>query len=734
VAYGERVGEIAAELAVHFEQGRDLSRAVHYLITAGETAMQRNAHQEAIAHFTHGLELLVTFPDTPERKRQELALQVALGAPLLMTKGYAAPEVAHAYGRARELCQQIGEQPDLFPTLVGLGSYYLVHGELPTARELTEQCVRLAEHAQDPALLAAAYFTYGVTLFYQGELTAAQATLAQGSRFYTSQASGSLGVRYGQDPGVACHGYGALTAWLLGYPDQALGKSHEALTLARQLSHSYSLGFALHTAGWLHQYRQDRQQLQEYAEEVMRVSQEEGFALWLAVGMILRGWVLSQHGEEEQGLAQMQEGLPTFSATGAKLAQPYHIALLAQARGKSGQPQEGLALLDQAFEAVDKTGERYYEAELYRLKGTLALQKGARDWELETGFSPQQAPSPKPLVPREVVAEVEGYFHKALDIARRQEAKSLELRAATSLARLWQQQDKVDEARELLQEIYHWFTEGFETKDLQAAETLLVSLGGKAKSPESKARSPKSKKAEGTSSLSPYSLQPIAYSLPQPSVLGAQSLSSLVPNTQHLAPNTFYNEGEYWSVSFAGETCRLKDARGLHYIAQLLQQPHQEIHVITLITVGADGTEQDMETPSFHDPSVSLDRGERFGDAGAMLDPQARAAYKQRLSELREELAEAQRFHDLGRSEHLAAEIDFLTHELSSAIGLGGRARHMGSHAERARVNITRSIKIALRKISEHHPVLGQHLATTLKTGAYCSYTPDKRMPIVWLG
>ena len=197
-------------------------------------------------------------------------------------------------------------------------------------------------------------------------------------------------------------------------------------------------------------------------------------------------------------------------------------------------------------------------------------------------------------------------------------------------------------------------------------------------------------------------------------------------------PNIFRPEGEYWTVSFAGTTCRLKEARGLHYIAHLLQQPHQEVHVITLITISADLSEEPAEGPPFQDASLAVDHTEGFSDAGAMLDPQARAAYKQRLRELQEELAEAQQFHDLGRSERVAAEIDFLTHELASAVGLGGRARRVGSAAERARVSITRAIKSALRKITEHHPALGQHLATTIKTGTYCSYTPDVRMPITW--
>jgi len=194
----------------------------------------------------------------------------------------------------------------------------------------------------------------------------------------------------------------------------------------------------------------------------------------------------------------------------------------------------------------------------------------------------------------------------------------------------------------------------------------------------------------------------------------------------------FRPEGEYWTVSFAGTTCRLKDARGLHYIARLLQHPHHEVHVITLISASVDLNEGPVEARPRQDSGLSFSHTEEFRNAEEILDPQARQAYKQRLSELQEELAEAQNFHDLGRSEQLAAEIDFLTHELASAVGLGGRARRVRSLAERARVNITRAIKLALHKISAHHSVLGQHLATTIKTGTYCSYTPDPRLPITW--
>ena len=240
--------------------------------------------------------------------------------------------------------------------------------------------------------------------------------------------------------------------------------------LARELSHSFSVGVALHTAAWLHQYRQEGHAVQAYAEEELVLSGEEGFALWLAVGMIQRGWALSEQGAGEKGLEQMREGMSALNATGAKLAQPYHLAVLAQAYGKSGQPHEGLALLDQALAAGDKTGERYYEAQLYRLKGELTLQKSeVRGSESEVTNSPASSvQSPE--------SAAEECFLKAIEIARRQSAKSWELRAVMSLSRLWQRQEKRREAYDMLAESYGWFTEGFDTKDLQEAKTLLEEL------------------------------------------------------------------------------------------------------------------------------------------------------------------------------------------------------------------------------------------------------------------
>jgi tetratricopeptide (TPR) repeat protein len=426
------------------------------------------------------------------------------------------------------------------------------------------------------------------------------------------------------------------------------------------------------------------------------------------------------------------------------------LAFLASAYEETGQIRESLRVIDEALVASARNGERFYEAELYRMRGELTLQQFKVQGAKSNVASPQSAV-------RNPQLEAEECFRQAIAIAREQRAKSWELRAATSLARLWQSQGKLSEAREQLEGVYAWFTEGFDTKDLQEAAALLRELGSTEENQKSKINTQNTKRETGDqnqeallssrllSTLPPQAAQSALASTPHTphptqdadtlsSVLGPQSVPSPVLGPQPPAPNIFRSEGEYWTVSFAGTTCRLKEARGLHYISHLLQHPHQEVHVISLITPSGELSEGPAAVPALHDASLGGEYTEGFRDTGEILDPQARGAYKQRLAELQEELAEAQQFHDLGRSEQVAAEIDFLTHELASAVGLGGRARRVGSAAERARVNITRAIKIALRKISEHHPALGQHLATTIKTGAYCSYTPDVRLPITWQG
>ena len=423
--------------------------------------MERSANTEAISHLTRGLELLETMPDSMERRQQELVLQTALGPALMATKGFAAPEVERAYARARLLCQQVGETAQLFPVLWGLRAFYAQRAEFQMARELAEQLLRLAQRTQDPALLVEAHRALGVTLLWLGELVLAQAHLEQGIILYDSKQHRSLAFRYGEDPGVICRIYAAHLLWFFGYPDQALEKIREALTLAYELAHPFTLAYALYFTAALHYFRREERLTQEHAEATITLSTKQGFAFFVARGTMLRGWALAAQGQGAEGMAQMRQGLAAWQATGTEMGRPYALAQLADACRKGGQAGEGLSLLAEAPAIVRHTGERWWEAELYRLQGELLL--GARGQGSAVGV--------------EQASAAEACFRQALDVARRQQAKSLELRAAMSLARLWQRQGQRAEARELLAPVYGWFTEGFDTADLQEARALLDAFG-----------------------------------------------------------------------------------------------------------------------------------------------------------------------------------------------------------------------------------------------------------------
>ncbi|MBI3301447.1 MAG: hypothetical protein HYZ72_05130 [Deltaproteobacteria bacterium] len=387
--------------------------------------------------------------------------------------GYGASEVGKAYARARELCRQVRETAQLFPVLLGLHRFYVVRGELQTARELAEQCLALAQREQDPALLLEAHYVMGAILFVQGEIARTREHIEQGIALYDPQQHRSHALLYGHDPGVACLSHAVWVLWFLGYPDQALKRSHEVLALAQELSHLNSLAYSLWFAAMLHVIRREWRSVQERAEALIALSTEQGFPLWLGDGTILQGWTLAEGGQREEGIAQIRQGLAAKRTIGGELRRPQLLALLAGVYRKVGQAEEGLSVLSEALAAVDKTGERYYEAELYRLKGELTLKQfGVRSQGKSRQVKTSQG---KPEV-RSLELEAEKCFHKAIEIARRQSAKSLELRAVMSLARLWQSQGKKKQARQMLAEIYGWFTEGFDTVDLQEAKALLEEL------------------------------------------------------------------------------------------------------------------------------------------------------------------------------------------------------------------------------------------------------------------
>ena len=459
-------------VAHHYTEAGLIEQAIPYWQKAGQGAVRRSANVEAVNHLTRGLQLLEILPDVPQRTQLEFGLQTALGPALMATKGFAAPEVASAYARARELCQQVGDSPQLFLVLIGLVNYYNVRGELQTGYKLGEQLLGMAQRLQDPALLLEAHHVVGGgAMYFFGDLASAWVHLQQALALYNPHQHRSHVFLYGHDPRVCCLCFEAHALWRLGYPDQALKSMQDALTFARELGHPFSLGQALTYAAGLHQHRREVQATHRWAAELIELSREQGFLIWFPLGTAAQGWVLAEQGDVEEGIVRLRQGIDTYRATQAEIGQPDRLCQLAATYGKAGRAEEGLTVLAEAWEVVSRTGERLGEAELYRLAGELSLRRGER----EKGRTGEEKLAHSPIHPF-AHSSPEECFQKAIEIARRQSAKSLELRATVSLARLWQQQGKHHEARDTLSEIYGWFTEGFDTKDLQEAKALLEEL------------------------------------------------------------------------------------------------------------------------------------------------------------------------------------------------------------------------------------------------------------------
>jgi predicted ATPase len=440
-------------VAHHYTEAGCPEPAIGYWQRAGQHAAQRSAYQEAIGHLTQGLALLATRPDTPERRQQELDLQTALGPALMVIKGFGHPEVEQAYARARALCQQVGETSELFPVLYGLWRCYQTRGALHTAQELGDQFLTLAQHQDDPTLRLAAHAALGSTRYFLGEFAPTRLHLEQGIAQHTRQPHRVADARYGQDPGGECYRYLAWTLWYLGYPDQALQRSHEARALPQALAHPATQAMAIWSTARLRQLRRDVPEAHELAEATIAVSAEHGNTLYLAQGTMICGWALFQQGQHEEGLEQMHQGLAALRTAGGEVGRPYFLTLLADAYGTVAQADTGLSLLTEARTIMDQNGQRFVDAEYHRLEGELRLHQTEPD-----------------------ASQAARYFQQALDIARQQQARALELRAAMSLARLWQQQDKRQDAYDLLTPVYEWFTEGFDTADLKEAKVLLDEL------------------------------------------------------------------------------------------------------------------------------------------------------------------------------------------------------------------------------------------------------------------
>jgi predicted ATPase len=466
-AYGVRAKEIAAELAEHYQHGRSFEQAVKYLCQAAKNAGRRNAFHEAITLLNKGQKLLATLPDTPQRARQELDLGMTLGHALMATRGQAAPEMAQAYNRARELSMQLGETSPLFHSLSGLAGFHMVRADLRAARELGEQLVTIAQAKQDVTQLVSAHMSLGLPLFWQGEFTRAHEQLERAITMYKAHKDAPAVFRAKQDRWVL-FSYSAWTLWYLGYPAHAVMRRNQSIALAYELADPISLAVVSDYAAFLSYFRRESQLTQEHSATAIALSTEHGLPYWWAIGTILNGWARADQGSADEGITQIRRGILAYHDTGAELLVPYSFGALADAYGMAGHAQDGLAALAEGLAVAARTGEHSQKAELYRLKGMLTLKNKAH--------SPCRAVSSMaPNLTADASCEAEASFLKAIDIAHRQNAKSLELRAAINLGHLWQYSRR-REAHELLSEIYNWFTEGFDTTDLKEAKLLLDDL------------------------------------------------------------------------------------------------------------------------------------------------------------------------------------------------------------------------------------------------------------------
>ncbi len=450
--YGVRANEIAAELAMHFEQASDHERAARYLQQAGVNAMHRSAYREAITASRRGLELLAALPDTNERALQELRLLITLGVPLIATEGYAAQEVGSVYVRARTLCDRLGTTPELSQALWGLWTFHALKAELSAALGIAGELLQLAERVPYPSVAMRGHWAMEITRTHQGSFRLALEHFDKALALYDSDAGSDDLFVDALNPGVAVRCFAGWCWWFMGQPDRGLALIQEAVALARQRSEPHGLAHALFFAAVLHQLRRERPMAQQCADDVMALAGEHGLVLYGAAARIVRGWALIGRGDDEDAVEQICQGLAAWQGTGAELMRPHFLALLAEAYAATSRHEQALHVLDEALTLTEATGERMYEAEVCRLRGEHLLRAGGAG------------------------ADVEGAaacFGQALTIATRQGARSLELRAATSLTRLYRDRGKQARAGDVILPIYEQFEEGFDTLDLSEARDLM---------------------------------------------------------------------------------------------------------------------------------------------------------------------------------------------------------------------------------------------------------------------
>jgi len=455
LAYINNSDEIASELAIHFLEGRQYEKAIHYLHQAGINSHKLNAPREAINYLLQALQLLDAQPESKRRDSQELGLLLSYGPLLMATKGNAVTEVKTTYQRAKKLCENKPNSPQAFQAIEGLWQYHLTSAELDQTYELAQILLTISKRLGDSHLTLVAHSAMASTLMPMGRANDALYHARKGASIYRIEEHRSLGLEFSEHHGILCNCIESTALTVLGYYDQARQKCEQLLIMTDELNHVFSSVYALGYINVVHHFNHDLTALRTQTNKMIELSEEHSFSFWLAAGHLLRGWALSQQGEPEAGLAEIRQALSASADTEAGIYKSYYLGIYAEAC-RFIDTEEGLNAIELAFEHVSATGEKSYESELYRLKGDL-LQNQA-----------SSSPSNLKLI--------EDNFQKARALAKERKLMLYYLRATISLAKLWLHQDKPNDALEVLTDAHSWFVEGFDQADVKEASQLIHKL------------------------------------------------------------------------------------------------------------------------------------------------------------------------------------------------------------------------------------------------------------------
>jgi adenylate cyclase len=446
--YGVQARDVAAELAVHFVEGNDVPRAVRYLRYAAEQALARSAHREAIELLERALHLVESLPESAERDEYELAVLAALAPALMAIRGWGSVDPQRAYQRAKEISLQLDDQSRHGAVLVGLATVFEARADYRQSQVLLEECLGRLSDGRPESLVVESHALLACSLFHQGAFGESVEHAKQAVTLYRPGGKHPLLAASGADPAIGAEDWAALSLWFLGYPDRALAKAEEVLRRAQ--NHVFTLALAQDQAAVVHMLRREPLAVRELAGAAIEAASKNGFPYWFAVGTILHGWARAMQGEVSEGIVEIKGGIEGCRTTSVEMDRPFYLGLLAEAYIRNEQPDEAMSVLSDAFAMVRHPRTFFYEAELYRLRGN-ALRKA--------GGAPLQ--------------DAEACFQQALEAARRYATPALELRAAVSLARLWRDQGKHGQGRELLIDVSAKFTEGMTTGDLVEARAII---------------------------------------------------------------------------------------------------------------------------------------------------------------------------------------------------------------------------------------------------------------------